>query len=128
MKINPSSHVPIYRQIADGIREAVAAGVYLAGEPLPSLRVLAIEVQVNPNTVQRAYDELSREGLIYSERGKGLFVAEAAAEGALDSARDTVGQVLAEGVRAGRAAGLSDRDLRELFRECLSSKVSSVEK
>ena len=73
MKIDPRSHVPIYLQIADGIRAAVAAGLYLPGEALPSLRNLAIEVQVNPNTVQRAYDELEREGLVYSRRGKGLF-------------------------------------------------------
>ena len=76
MQIDPSSHVPIYLQIADDIRAAVAAGVYRPGEVLPSLRAMAIEVHVNPNTVQRAYDELEREGLIYSQRGRGLFVAE----------------------------------------------------
>ena len=58
------------------IRAAVAAGVYRPGEVLPSLRAMATEVHVNPNTVQRAYDELEREGLIYSQRGRGLFVAE----------------------------------------------------
>ena len=76
MNINPSGHVPIYLQIADAVRAAVAAGVYRPGEMLPSLRAMAIQVHVNPNTVQRAYDELEREGLIYSQRGRGLFVAE----------------------------------------------------
>ena len=76
MKIDPRSHVPIYLQIADEIRAAVAAGIYRPGEALPSLRAAAVEIQVNPNTVQRAYDELEREGLIYSQRGRGLFVCE----------------------------------------------------
>jgi len=64
VKISPSSHVPIYLQIAAEIRSAVAAEVYRPGEALPSLRNMAIELQVNPNTVQRAYDELVRDGLI----------------------------------------------------------------
>ena len=76
MNVDPRSHIPIYLQIADGIRAAVAAGLYRPGEALPSLRALAIDVQVNPNTVQRAYDQLERDGLIYSQRGKGLFVAQ----------------------------------------------------
>ena len=76
MKIDPRSHVPIYLQIAEEVRAAVAAGLFRPGEALPSLRALALEIQVNPNTVQRAYDGLEREGLIYSQRGRGLFVAE----------------------------------------------------
>lgn len=60
MKIDPRSHIPIYLQIADGIRDAVAAGVYLPGETLPSLRALSLEVQANPNTVQKAYDEFTK--------------------------------------------------------------------
>ncbi len=82
MTIDPSSHVPIYLQIADAVRAAVAAGVYRPGESLPSLRAMAIQVQVNPNTVQRAYNALEREGLIYSQRGRGLFVAERGADSA----------------------------------------------
>ena len=82
MKIQPSSHVPIYLQIAEAVRAAVAAGVYRPGEVLPSLRAMAIRLHVNPNTVQRAYDELEREGLIYSQRGRGLFVAERGAASA----------------------------------------------
>ena len=128
MQIDPRSHVPIYRQIADGIREAVAAGVYRPGEPLPSLRALAINVQVNPNTVQRAYDELAREGLIYSQRGKGLFVSEEAVDGALEGARAAVRELFEEGIRAGRSAGLLEKDLREVFKLCLNSKVTRVEK
>ncbi len=75
MIIDPKSHVPIYKQIAAQILDAIDAGVYRADEMLPSLRALAADIRVNPNTVQRAYDELEREGMVYSKRGVGLFVA-----------------------------------------------------
>ncbi len=115
MKIDPGSHLPIYLQIAEGVRAAVAAGVYRAHEPLPSLRGLALEVQVNPNTVQRAYDELEREGVIYSQRGKGLFVADRGTTSAQSGALVAVRKTLDQAVRAGRAAGLGDEQVRELF-------------
>ena len=70
MTIDPHSHLPIYLQIADEIRAAVAAGIYRPGEALPSLRAMAVEIHVNPNTVQRAYDELEREGLIYASAAR----------------------------------------------------------
>ena len=73
MRIDPGSHVPIYLQIADEIRAAVAAGVYRPGEVLPSLRAMAIDVHVNPNTVQRAYDELEREGLSMRNAARGCL-------------------------------------------------------
>ena len=90
MRIDPSSHVPIYLQIVDGMRAAVAAGVYRPGEAIPSLRAMATEIHVNPNTVQRAYDELGREGLIDSQRGRGLFVSQHGAAYARSSAGDGV--------------------------------------
>ncbi|MBN2295604.1 MAG: GntR family transcriptional regulator [Pirellulales bacterium] len=122
MKIDPRSHVPIYLQIADGIREAVAAGIYSPGESLPSLRVLALDVQVNPNTVQRAYDELARDGLIYSRRGKGLFVAEQGKANALERARKTVRRLFDQGVQAGHSAGMDANDIRAVFQASMSAK------
>lgn len=115
MKIDPSSHVPIYLQIAEGIRAAVAAGLYRPGEAVPSLRALAIDIQVNPNTVQRAYDELEREGLVYSRRGKGLFVAEQGTASARTRTQQAVRGAFDEGIRAGRAAGMSAQQVRDIF-------------
>jgi GntR family transcriptional regulator len=115
MRIDPDSHVPIYLQIADGLRAAVAAGIYRPGEVLPSLRAMATEIHVNPNTVQRAYDELDREGLIYSQRGKGLFVAERGAAFAQSAAGDGVRRALEEAIRAGQTAGMTAAQVRELF-------------
>jgi GntR family transcriptional regulator len=115
MQIDPRSHVPIYLQIADAVRGAVAAGVYRPGEALPSLRAMAISVHVNPNTVQRAYDELEREGLIYAERGRGLFVAKRGTASAQSIAGDGVRRALDEVVRAGQLAGLGPAQLRDFF-------------
>ena len=103
MNIDTRSHVPIYLQIAEGIREAVAAGIYRPGESLPSLRALALDVQVNPNTVQKAYDELAREGLIYAQRGRGLFVAEEGTASAQTRAQQVVRRAFEQGIRRGRA-------------------------
>jgi GntR family transcriptional regulator len=119
MQIDPSNHIPIYLQIAEGIRSAVAAGIYRPGEALPSLRALAVEIQVNPNTVQRAYDELEREGLIYSQRGRGLFVSEKAAISAQTRTEDGCRRALEEAIRAGLAAGMSAEQIREIFTDTI---------
>jgi len=120
VNIDPRSHVPIYLQIADGIREAVAAGIYRPGESLPSLRALALDAQVNPNTVQRAYDELAREGLIYSRRGMGLFVANEGTASARTRARHAVRRAFEQGLRAGAAAGMGTEEMRSLFEATLN--------
>ena len=67
---------PIYTQLIDRLRRAVAAGEYPAGSRLPAVRELAAEAGINPNTVQRAFLELEREGLIYSQRTSGRFVTD----------------------------------------------------
>jgi GntR family transcriptional regulator len=123
VKIDPSSHVPIYLQIADGIRAAVAAGVYRAHEVLPSLRAMALELQVNPNTVQRAYDELEREGLVYSKRGRGLFVAELGTTSAQSGAEDGLRRLFDEGIRAAQAAGMNSKQVREVFLAALDGMI-----
>ena len=119
MKIDPRSHIPIYLQIVDGIRTAVAAGVFLPGEAIPTLKAMSLEAHVNPNTVQKAYDELAREGLIYTQRGKGLFVAEQGNTSAKTTAQQSVQRTFQEGIRAARAAGMSVREIRKVFSAAL---------
>ncbi|HEY3367725.1 MAG TPA: GntR family transcriptional regulator [Symbiobacteriaceae bacterium] len=74
--IDPSSGTPIYRQLVDQVRQAVASGVLRAGDRLPSVRDLAVELAVNPNTVAKSYQELEREGVIETPRGRGSFIAD----------------------------------------------------
>jgi GntR family transcriptional regulator len=123
VNIDPRSHIPLYLQIADGVRQAVAAGVYRPGETLPSLRVMALDAQVNPNTVQRAYDLLAREGLVYARRGQGLFVAEQGTSAAQSQAQRTVQRVFEQAIRTGQAAGMTDQQLRETFETCLTPQA-----
>lgn len=65
---------PIYSQIIDGFRDQILAGVLSPGDKLPSVRDLAAELAINPNTIQRSYRELESQGWIYSVPGKGSFV------------------------------------------------------
>ena len=66
---------PIYEQVQDGLRRLMMAGVLQEGEKLPSVRTLASQLAINPNTIQRAYEALERDGYVYSLPGKGSFVA-----------------------------------------------------
>lgn len=66
---------PIYEQVKDGLRKLVVTGALQPGDKLPSVRSLASSLAINPNTIQRAYEALEREGYLYSVAGKGSFVA-----------------------------------------------------
>ena len=70
------SDQPIYSQLTQRLTEAIVAGIYAPGEKLPSVRELAVEAGVNPNTVRRALAELERDGLVFSQRTTGRFVTE----------------------------------------------------
>ena len=76
IKLDYKSGAAIHEQITQGIKELVIKGAIKGGDPLPSVRELSVSLTVNPNTVQRAYKTLESDGIIYSIRGKGNFVAE----------------------------------------------------
>jgi GntR family transcriptional regulator len=118
-RIEPDSHVPVYLQIVEHLRGAIAAGVYKAGEALPSLRVLATDMRVNPNTVQRAYDELFRQGVVESQRGVGMFVARRGERSARGRSEESVISALVQAVAMADACGLNVTRIRELFDEAL---------
>ncbi len=115
MTIDPHSSTPVYLQIADHVRRAVAAGVYRPGEMIPSLRAMALEMVVNPNTVQRAYEELEREGLIRSRKGLGMFVTTDGVASAQAQSEAAVYASFAEGVRFGQSAKLPPERVRAVF-------------
>ena len=66
---------PIYEQVCDGLRRLIVSGAIADGDKLPSVRALATQLAINPNTIQRAYAELEAEGYIYSVAGRGSFVS-----------------------------------------------------
>ena len=78
----------IYLQIADQIRERILRGEWRTGERIPSIRELAVELGVNPNTVTKSYQKLLERELISNQRGRGYFVSENAAERALNEMKE----------------------------------------
>lgn len=74
IRINFQDSRPIYEQIVDGYKHLILAGILEPDERMPSVRALAVELSTNPNTVQKAFMELERQGFIYSVRGRGNFV------------------------------------------------------
>jgi GntR family transcriptional regulator len=76
IRIDPNSTVPIYLQIIYSIKHQVAAGRLKPGEQLPTVRMLATDLRINPNTVARAYETLDTEGVITTQRGRGTYVRE----------------------------------------------------
>ncbi|MBN1492035.1 MAG: GntR family transcriptional regulator [Phycisphaerae bacterium] len=115
MPVDPHSHVPIYEQIVEHIHGRITAGVFRPDEPLPSIRALAIELLVNPNTVQRAYQELERQGVAYTQKGLGVFVAANGAISARSMSEASVCERFEQGIDLARAAGLGDPTIRRLF-------------
>ena len=78
LQINPSSALPIYAQIINQVKYLIATGTLMSKNQLPSVRQLAIQLRINPNTVAKAYRELEHEKIIFTRRGQGTFVAQEA--------------------------------------------------
>lgn len=112
--VDLSSRVPIYRQIVERITELVLLGVWPDGTQLPSVRSLALELGTNPNTIQKAYQELESRGIIRSAAGRGSFVAgREAAQGILraqaeSSLREAAQKAVLAGLTREEAARLID--------------------
>src|ERR671912_7640 len=116
LKPNPSSGVPIYLQLIERVKHAIATGALRAGEQLPGIRPLAEELVINANTVAKAYRELEREGVVELRQGAGAFVADTARarQGGGEKFRGAEALV-GETVEQLRARGLSDNEIRRLF-------------
>jgi GntR family transcriptional regulator len=115
MKVDLKSPKPIYLQIVEGMQAAIAAGVYKTGERVPSARELAVNLMVNPNTVQRAYEELVRNGVLVSMRNLGKVVAKRAESSATKQSEDAILDAFQNGVDIARASGLSNKRIKELL-------------
>ena len=109
---------PIYLQIIEAVKKRTVQGVYRAGDSLPSVREMAGEMGVNPNTISRAYMELEREGFITTRRGQGSSIAKSAKR--IDSERRKLAQAARDRfVAEMRDLALSPEQIEELMREIL---------
>jgi GntR family transcriptional regulator len=120
LTVDPRSGVPIYLQIIEQVKRSVALGVLAPGEQLPTVKQLALDLTVNPNTVARAYRDLERDEVIETSPGRGSFVrANGAADNARSAARDVTAEALARAVREAKSVGLTPAHIRTLFETAL---------
>src|SRR5271165_2712394 len=117
LEVNQADGRPIYGQIAERVKFAVAGGVLRSGDLVPSVRELSKQLVVNPNTVARAYRDLQTEGLLESVRGMGLQVAEGAAERCRAARREIVRQRLRRAIDEARQSKLDPAEIEAILRE-----------
>ena len=115
LTVDPRSGVPIYLQVIEQVKRSVAIGVLSAGEQLPTVKQLALDLTINPNTVAKAYRELERDGVIETSPGRGSFVKsngvkDTTKAAATDVARDAIETA----VREAKSIGLGAEDIRSL--------------
>jgi GntR family transcriptional regulator len=79
-RLDLHSGVPLYRQLIDQVQAAIAIGVLAAGDQLPTVRQVAVDLEINPNTVMRAYREMEIRGTVDTQQGTGTFIAEQTVE------------------------------------------------
>jgi GntR family transcriptional regulator len=116
------SSEPLHRQITRQIRAKVLSGSLNEGEPLPSIRGLAREQRVSVITVQRAYEELEREGLVNSRPGKGYFVASLNGKQKRSMAVEGFRRNLVPGISEALATGLTQEEILRVVREILNRR------
>ncbi len=125
--IEKGSAVPIYAQLSEQIRLLIRRGALVPGNPMPTVRSLAVELGINANTVARVYRDLQRESLLRLERGVGTFVAKggesrAVGEGDYRSIADKASELIDLGQRAGLRVGELTQLVETLWKENTNAK------
>lgn len=110
------SGVPVYRQIIDQVRGGLASGALAAGDQLPTVRQLAVDLEINPNTVVRAYKELELSGLLETHQGTGTFISAQKLPRANAERDRQLSQIVSDVVSRAGAAGFTIEDLIEELR------------
>jgi GntR family transcriptional regulator len=117
--INPDGDISVYVQIENNIQFAIASGRLKPGDTLPSVREMAQTLQVNPNTITKAYRDLELMNLVTTRRGVGVTVTEKAVKYCRDGILATVNQHLEDAVSEGLAAGYSPDDVRKIVNKAV---------
>ncbi len=112
-RLDLRSGVPVYRQIIDQVRVGIASGALTVGEQLPTVRQLAVDLSINPNTVIRAYRELEIGGLLETHQGTGTFISAQKLRGGEAERERQLAQIVGECVARAGAAGFTVEDLIE---------------
>ena len=116
-RLDGQSGVPVYRQLIDQVQGAMAAGALRPGDQLPTVRLVAVELAINPNTVLRAYREMEIRGIVDTQQGTGTFIAERQAEPPKEERQRQLMQLVGEFVSRAGAAGLTVNELIEALKQ-----------
>jgi GntR family transcriptional regulator len=119
-RLDPHSGVPVYRQLIDQVLAAVATKTLRPGDQLPTVRGVAVDLAINPNTVSRAYREMEIRGILDTQQGTGTFVAENPAENSNGSAAERhrqLTQLVTEFVSRAGSSGFTAADLQRALHQ-----------
>jgi GntR family transcriptional regulator len=116
-RLDGRSGVPVYRQLIDQVQGAIATGVLKPGDQLPTVRLVAVELAINPNTVLRAYREMEIRGILDTQQGTGTFIADNQAEPSKEERERQLAQLVGEFVSRAGSAGLTVNELIEALKQ-----------
>ena len=122
-RLDLQSGVPVYRQIIDQVRGGVASGTLKVGDQLPTVRQLAVDLAINPNTVVRAYRELELGGLLETHQGTGTFISAQKIRGGSEERARQLARIVEDAAARAGAAGFSVEELIEELRGLVAEPV-----
>ena len=116
-RLDAHSGVPVYRQLIDQVQAGIASGALSTGAQLPTVRQVAVDLTINPNTVSRAYREMEIRGLLNTQQGTGTFVADRRVEFSTDERERQLSQLTGEFVSRAGAAGFTLKQLIKALKD-----------
>jgi len=122
-RLDLRSGVPVYRQLIDQVRGGIAAGTLSAGDQLPTVRQLAVDLAINPNTVLRSYRELELGGLLETQQGTGTFITERKPRQATVERERQLSQLVGEFLARAGASGFTAEELLKELNELVHDQA-----
>ncbi len=116
-RLDPHSGVPVYRQLIDQVQAAIATSALRTGDQLPTVRRVAVDLAINPNTVSRAYREMELRGILDTQQGTGTFVADNQIKHTPAERHRQITQLATEFVARAGSAGFTVRDLAQALQQ-----------
>ena len=121
VQLDPPDRVPIFQQLVNQVRRRIASSQLKPGDKLPTVRELAVQLVINPNTVQKAYIDLSNAGLVHSRKGQGLYVSEIRPTLSLEEGRRRVTLAADEFITEGLLLGYKAGAIQDVFEQELTT-------
>ena len=127
IKIDTSSFIPIYEQIQAQLKLRIAVHILKPHDPLPSIRELATELFINPNTVARAYREMERGGFIYTRKGKGCFVSDSSFLLIREKRTEILNKVFDDAIEEAKKYQLASYEIKRLFEQRMTKIFKDID-